>query len=74
MARMMGANFKLVGRCHPWCGNRELGVGRAAENAAWRRELDADERWADVEYDVFRRLADERARDHEIYEAFLRGD
>lgn len=42
MARMLGANFKRVGRCHPWCGNRELLVGRAGERRAWRRGVEGE--------------------------------
>ena len=36
--RMLNASFKLTGRCHPWCGDVEYRVGRAAEKRAALRE------------------------------------
>ncbi|MBB3752509.1 hypothetical protein FHT44_005021 [Mycolicibacterium sp. BK634] len=68
MARMMGANFKRVGRCHPWCGNREYLVGRASENAEWLRE-DWDLNWTDAEWNYLRDRADANYTAYEWWES-----
>lgn len=38
MTRMMRKNFKLIGRCHPWCGTMDYLVGRAKEKRDWQKE------------------------------------
>lgn len=61
MARMLRAQFKMVGRCHAWCGNREFEICRTAEKREWVREA-TDDAWPDLysEYDALERIADWR--------------
>ncbi len=52
MARMLGSTLKLVGRCHPQCGNQEYPIDRAYEERQWRREWDYEQSSTDLEYDL----------------------
>ncbi|ANA85288.1 hypothetical protein BH769_gp85 [Gordonia phage BritBrat] len=42
MSRMLRSTFKKIGRCHPWCGNQEYEIGRAAEKREWRKAAHAE--------------------------------
>lgn len=64
---MLGATFKRAGRCHPWCGNREYLVGRAAEIREWHAEV-FTETWEmtdSAEYDYRELLWRLRENDYE---------
>lgn len=54
--KMMQANLKLVGRCHPWCPNHELVQGRAAEKREAQAEIAMDQAIHADEVEEFYRL------------------